>query len=264
MIHLFLSIILSILCRFEESLRPRLKDVIPELNELEGDPAGYLSSHDGIRIGPRTYPLVAVVSAVPLALLTGLFGWMLNYLFFLNAGQWFAAVFGIFGLVLGPIAVWRLNRGGDVHIVSSGVVFSKGKSGVLCPWDVFDPWSEMRVESTWVWLPLSVPESRQITETVAGAVRRVGPAVDTPFASAVRPGMFSRLVRGADPAAPPEKLKVKDAYAVRGSEFFPLLMRIAEATKLAAVQRRVDEVGALLSRKPPSNTSPPLPRATVR
>jgi hypothetical protein len=258
--HLFLWI----LCQFEESLRPRLKDIIPELNELAGDPVGYLSSHDGVRIGPRTYPVVAVLSAIPFALLTGFLGWMLNYLFFLNAGPWFMAVFAIFGLVLGPIVVWRLNRGGDAHIVASGVVFSEGKSAVMCPWNVFDPWAELRLESTWVWLPLTTPASQQITEMLDGAVRRVGAAVDTPFASAVRPGMFSRLVRGADPAAPPQKLKVKDAYAIRGSEFFPLLMRIAGAAQLAAVQRRADEVRALLFRKSPSDTSPPAAELPAR
>ena len=251
--HLFLSI----LCQIEESLRPRLRDVIPELDELERDPVGYISSHDGVRFGPRTYPVVAVLSAIPFALLTGFLGWMLNYLFFLNAGPWFVAVFAIFGLVLGSIVVWRFNRGGVAHIVSSGVVFSDGKSAVICPWNVFDPWAELRLESTWVWLPLTAPESQQITETLDGEVRRVGAAVNTPFASAVRPGIFSRLVRGADPSAPPEKLKVKDAYAIRGSEFFPLLMRIAAEARYGASHRRIDEVRALLSRKSPSDTSPP-------
>ncbi|OWK34854.1 hypothetical protein [Fimbriiglobus ruber] len=241
--HLFVWILEAI----EQALRPRLKDAILDLNELEADPVGYLSSHDGIAIGPRTYPVVAVVSAIPLAILSGLFGWLLNALFFLNAGPWVVPVFGLIGLVLGPVTVWRLNRGGEANIVSSGVVFSKGKSAVLCPWDVFDPWAELQSDSTWVWLPLAVPGSEQITETVDGAVRRTGAAVDTPFASAVRPGVFSRLFRKTDPSAPPEKLKVKDAYAVRGSEFFPLLMRIAAAAKFASLHQRIDAVSTLLS-----------------
>lgn len=253
-----------ILCQIEEWLRPRLKDVIPDLNELEGDPVGYLSSRNGVHIGPRTYPVVAAISAIPVAILAGLFGWLLNHLLFLNAGEWLVAVPGSLGLVLGPVVVWRLNRGGDAHIVSSGVMFSKGQSAVMCPWEAFDPWADLRSESTRVWLPLAVPRSQQITEMVDGVVRRAGAAVDTPFAAAVRPHLFSRLLRGADPAAPPEKLKVKDAYSVRGSEFFPLLMRIAEAVQFSAIRRRGQEVEALLSRNPASTGSPPLPRAATR
>jgi hypothetical protein len=248
---------------FEDALRPKSKDLIPDLDQLLADPVRYLTVHDGIYVGPRRYPLVAVFSGLISGLVGGLLGLMLNYLLFLNAAEWLVPIFAVFGLGLGA-TVWRKNRGGEAHIIPAGVVFSKGEVAVFCPWDVFDPWSDLRLESTWVWLPLSMPASQQITETLGGTVRRTGAAVNTRFAVAVRPGIFSRLFRGTDPAAPPEKLKVRDAYAIRGGEFFPLLMRISEAAKLAALERRVDEVGVILSQRRSSSMPMPPPPATAR
>lgn len=216
--HLLILLILGA----DRFLRPRIENVIPNRFDLIADPEGYFAVHGGIRVGPRRYPVGSFVVGMPLG---GLIGGLIGALILENeSATWFLALIG--GIAM-SLLFRHLTRGGELHIVPSGVVFSYRGTDVLCPWVVIRPWGPPdHRDSGWTEILIFHEYVDRIILTKHGQIRARGAEVRCSHFVIDRPGFFDRLSGNKKPYRPQHFL-VKDIFAVRPDELFPYVLQVA-------------------------------------
>ena len=223
--HLVFRLILLL----DDLFRTPLRSAVPDLNELRDDPAGYFARNGGVTVGPRRRYLISLIVGGALGLVVGWlvgagFGAVLNNN--ARAWEWVVRLIAVVaGMWIGPVVAWHVSRGGELHLLPSGAVFSYRGADVVCPWDALDPGRPAANEDdNWTRLPVRPDAVDRITLLTGGEVVQAGRDLDASHVRAAKRGFFGRLLRGE---APMDSLLVRDVYAVGRGELLALVLQVA-------------------------------------
>ena len=222
-------LIIHLIVGIDRRLRPRLAKVIPDQIAILSNPAEYFSLHGGIQIGPRRYPCGSAVGGIPLGgilgLILGIF--LADDILAVNASRNGVIVLtGLLGAMLGTVLIWHWSRGGELHLVPSGVVFSFRRCDVLVPWCLFRSESPARIrDDGWVECPLDWELAERIVLVKNAQLLGSGQDIQTSHVRVDRPGFFSRLRANRDHT--PRFVAFADNFSVRPEEWLPFLQQIA-------------------------------------
>ncbi len=231
--HLLLFVVDSVVV-IDRRFRKRLRSVVPDLEELLQDPAGFLE-RQSVTIGPWRRYLAATI----LGIMTGLL-LSCGFTFYRldhprpQGGPlpWGERVLFLTSLGVSPLLCiaffshWL--RGGVMILRSAGVVLRYRNVSVFIPWAFWQQVDHCRKLTAMSWLVLgeSLPTSA-ITHSQSGTVIAVGPEINT------KPLEFQK----------DGQLIVREWYAVRLEELFGLLAQIAVSMKPAPPSMRPLEPG---------------------